>query len=78
MTCIRGRGLQPVKVVQVPSGRSSSKRRQEAVSDLALCTCCNPAEFFSYRAEGAHSGRMMAVICRTRTGKQAEAVAHET
>ena len=39
--------------------------RQEAVSDLGLCTRCNPAEFFSYRAEGAHSGRMMAVICRT-------------
>jgi hypothetical protein len=38
---------------------------QEAVSDLGLCTRCNPAEFFSYRAEGAHSGRMMAVICRT-------------
>ena len=40
---------------------------QEAVSDLGLCTRCHPAEFFSYRAEGAHSGRMMAVICRTRT-----------
>jgi YfiH family protein len=39
--------------------------RQEAVLDIGLCTCCNPAEFFSYRAEGAHSGRMMAVICRT-------------
>ena len=28
------------------------------------CTRCNTSQFFSYRAEGAHSGRMMAVICR--------------
>jgi YfiH family protein len=44
---------------------------QEAVSDLGLCTRCNPAEFFSYRAEGSHSGRMMAVICRAGTGERA-------
>jgi polyphenol oxidase len=30
--------------------------------DLGACTCCNTSEFFSYRAEGAASGRMMAVI----------------
>jgi len=36
--------------------------------DLGLCTCCNPGTFFSYRAEGEHSGRMMAVIGRTNTG----------
>ena len=52
--------------------------RQEAISDLGLCTRCNPAEFFSCRAEGARSGRMMGVICRTRTGEQAESVAHQT
>jgi len=39
--------------------------RHEAVSDLGLCTRCNPKDFFSHRAEGAHCGRMMAVICRT-------------
>jgi hypothetical protein len=32
--------------------------------DLGLCTRCNPQEFFSYRAEGERSGRMMAVIGR--------------
>jgi YfiH family protein len=32
--------------------------------DLGLCTRCNTREFFSYRAEGALSGRMMAVIGR--------------
>jgi YfiH family protein len=30
--------------------------------DLGACTCCNTGEFFSYRAEGTVSGRMMAVI----------------
>jgi polyphenol oxidase len=30
--------------------------------DLGVCTCCNTSEFFSYRAEGLASGRMMAVI----------------
>jgi YfiH family protein len=30
--------------------------------DLTACTCCRTDEFFSYRAEGAASGRMMAVI----------------
>jgi polyphenol oxidase len=37
---------------------------QKNVFDLGLCTRCNPAEFFSYRAEGARSGRMMAAIYR--------------
>lgn len=30
--------------------------------DLGACTCCNTGEFFSHRAEGPASGRMMAVI----------------
>ena len=34
----------------------------ENCHDLEACTCCNTKEFFSYRAEGAASGRMMAVI----------------
>jgi len=35
------------------------------ICDLKLCTCCGTDEFFSYRAEGGSSGRMMAVIGRT-------------
>jgi polyphenol oxidase len=34
--------------------------------DLGACTCCNTSEYFSYRAEGAASGRMMAVISLSR------------
>jgi polyphenol oxidase len=30
--------------------------------DIGACTRCNPNEFFSYRAEGQNSGRMMAII----------------
>jgi len=36
----------------------------ENVHDLGLCTCCNTKTFFSFRAEGVRSGRMMAVIGR--------------
>ena len=36
--------------------------RPENRHDLTACTCCNTDEFFSYRAEGPKSGRMMAVI----------------
>jgi len=34
------------------------------IFDIGLCTRCSPGEFFSYRAEGQRSGRMMAVISR--------------
>jgi polyphenol oxidase len=36
--------------------------RPENSFDLGACTCCNTNQFFSYRAEGPRSGRMMAVI----------------
>jgi YfiH family protein len=36
--------------------------RPENKFDLGACTRCNVGEFFSYRAEGRRSGRMMAVI----------------
>ncbi len=36
--------------------------RPENCFDLGACTCCNRNEFFSYRAEGPISGRMMAII----------------
>ena len=35
---------------------------EENIHDLGMCTRCRTDEFFSYRAEGAHAGRMMAVI----------------
>jgi YfiH family protein len=38
--------------------------RPENIHDIGLCTRCNTDTFFSYRAEGEHSGRMMAVIGR--------------
>jgi copper oxidase (laccase) domain-containing protein len=38
--------------------------RPEHRYDLGLCTRCNTNEFFSYRAEGMRSGRMMAIIGR--------------
>ncbi len=38
--------------------------RPENIHDISLCTRCNTDTFFSYRAEGAHTGRMMAVIGR--------------
>jgi YfiH family protein len=35
--------------------------------DLGACTRCNVSEFFSFRAEGKNSGRMMAVIAAKRS-----------
>jgi copper oxidase (laccase) domain-containing protein len=34
------------------------------VFDCSQCTRCHPEEFFSYRAEGARTGRMMGIICK--------------
>lgn len=34
------------------------------VFDCVQCTRCHPEEFFSYRAEGARTGRMMGIICK--------------
>lgn len=34
----------------------------DQIYDLGLCTCCKTDTFFSYRAEGENSGRLMAVI----------------
>lgn len=36
--------------------------RPENRHDLGLCTCCNKQEFFSHRAEGSSTGRMMSII----------------
>jgi len=36
--------------------------RPENCYDSGICTCCNTDNFFSYRAEGSASGRMMALI----------------
>lgn len=41
------------------------------VHDLGLCTRCHPDQFFSYRAEGSRTGRMMAVIARAVEVQQA-------
>jgi YfiH family protein len=41
---------------------SESDVPQQNRCDLGLCTRCNPEEFFSYRAEGSHAGRMMGII----------------
>ncbi len=34
------------------------------VFDCGECTRCHPEEYFSFRAEGARTGRMMGIICR--------------
>jgi YfiH family protein len=39
------------------------------VFDLNACTRCRNDEFFSYRADGPRSGRMMGVIALTGTGR---------
>ncbi len=36
--------------------------------DLGTCTRCNVSDFFSFRAEGENSGRMMAVIGKVGSG----------
>ena len=49
-----------VKVLHVQLTRSGVPTKNHY--DLGICTCCNTQEFFSYRAEGASSGRMMSII----------------
>jgi len=39
--------------------------REQNCHNLNACTCCGTGRFFSYRAEGAAAGRMMAVIALT-------------
>jgi polyphenol oxidase len=41
---------------------NGSRIKPGNIHDICSCTRCNPDEFFSYRAEGQNSGRMMAVI----------------
>ena len=36
----------------------------DRIFDSCLCTCCNTAEFFSYRREPQNPGRMLSAICR--------------
>jgi hypothetical protein len=36
--------------------------KADRIFDQGGCTCCNTGEFFSYRREGRHSGRMMGII----------------
>jgi YfiH family protein len=38
------------------------------IHDLGLCTRCAEDDFFSYRREGAQSGRLMAVVARAPDG----------
>lgn len=35
--------------------------REENIQDVNLCTCCNPDLFFSYRRDGALSGRQISL-----------------
>jgi len=46
-----------LKIQMTQSGVSPDNQH-----DIGICTCCNTREFFSWRAEGAAAGRMMAVI----------------
>ena len=55
------RSLDLVKALEIQldlAGIPSENRH-----DLGICTCCNTDDFFSHRAEGSASGRMMALIC---------------
>lgn len=55
------RSLDLVKALEVQmdlAGVPSDNRH-----DLGICTCCNTGDFFSHRAEGSASGRMIALIC---------------
>ncbi len=39
-----------------------TSRRVQVIDDVGGCTMCDPARFFSYRRDGASSGRHLAVI----------------
>lgn len=54
------RVLDLIKAVELQA--LASGVRGENCYDLDACTRCNTAEFFSYRAEGSATGRMMATI----------------
>jgi YfiH family protein len=41
--------------------------KREHRHDMGACTRCNPREFFSYRADGQSTGRMMAIIGLSRS-----------
>ncbi len=49
-----------LQALQIQFDETGLKR--DKVFDLGACTHCSTSEFFSYRGEGPHSGRMMAVI----------------
>lgn len=34
----------------------------EHIDDVAICTCCNPQQFFSYRRDGKSSGQQLSFI----------------
>ncbi len=38
--------------------------RDESIENMALCTICDPERFYSYRRDGAVSGRMLSCIMR--------------
>jgi polyphenol oxidase len=48
------------KILQIQMDASGIPQQNR--NDLGICTCCNTQDFFSYRAEGSASGRMMALI----------------
>ncbi len=54
------RSLDLIKALEIQMNLAGV--RPENCHDLGICTCCNTADFFSHRAEGSASGRMMAVI----------------
>jgi YfiH family protein len=54
------RFLDLIKVLEIQMNLAGVRRGN--CHDSGICPCCNTAEFFSHRAEGPASGRMMAAI----------------